>query len=147
MKRELELLRVKMKETGVDACLIPTSDFHGSEYVGDYFKCREYISGFTGSAGTLVVTLDEAGLWTDGRYFIQAEDQLKDTTFELMKMKMPETPSINEWIISQLKEEEIVGLNPQMFAHNAFLETENEFNFNQLAVKSVDLIDFKSLIS
>ena len=51
MKRELELLRVKMKETGVDACLIPTSDFHGSEYVGDYFKCREYISGFTGSAG------------------------------------------------------------------------------------------------
>ena len=58
MKRELELLRVKMKETGVDACLIPTSDFHGSEYVGDYFKCREYISGFTGSAGTLVVTLD-----------------------------------------------------------------------------------------
>ena len=55
MKRELELLREKMRETGVDACLIPTSDFHGSEYVGDYFKCREYISGFTGSAGTLVV--------------------------------------------------------------------------------------------
>ena len=75
MKRELELLRVKMKETGVDACLIPTSDFHGSEYVGDYFKCREYISGFTGSAGTLVVTLDEAGLWTDGRYFLQAAKQ------------------------------------------------------------------------
>lgn len=59
MRRELELLREKMRETGVDACLIPTSDFHGSEYVGDYFKCREYISGFTGSAGTLVVTLDE----------------------------------------------------------------------------------------
>ena len=75
MKRELELLREKMRETGVDACLIPTSDFHGSEYVGDYFKCREYISGFTGSAGTLVVTLDEAGLWTDGRYFLQAAKQ------------------------------------------------------------------------
>lgn len=74
MKRELELLRVKMKETGVDACLIPTSDFHGSEYVGDYFKCREYISGFTGSAGTLVVTLDEAGLWTDGRYFCRQQN-------------------------------------------------------------------------
>ena len=66
-----------MRETGVDACLIPTSDFHGSEYVGDYFKCREYISGFTGSAGTLVVTLDEAGLWTDGRYFLQAAKQLE----------------------------------------------------------------------
>ena len=75
MRRELELLREKMRETGVDACLIPTSDFHGSEYVGDYFKCREYISGFTGSAGTLVVTLDEAGLWTDGRYFLQAAKQ------------------------------------------------------------------------
>lgn len=73
MRRELELLREKMRETGVDACLIPTSDFHGSEYVGDYFKCREYISGFTGSAGTLVVTLDEAGLWTDGRYFAGGE--------------------------------------------------------------------------
>ena len=76
MKKELELLRIKMKKIGVDACLIPTSDFHGSEYVGDYFKCREYISGFTGSAGTLVVTLDEAGLWTDGRYFLQAAKQL-----------------------------------------------------------------------
>ena len=63
MKRELELLKEKMRETGVDACLIPTSDFHGSEYVGDYFKCRQFISGFTGSAGAVVVTLDEAGLW------------------------------------------------------------------------------------
>ena len=86
MKRELELLRVKMKETGVDACLIPTSDFHGSEYVGDYFKCREYISGFTGYAGTLVVTLDEAGLWTDGRYFTQCVNEIKGTQIKMMKM-------------------------------------------------------------
>lgn len=74
-----------MRETGVDACLIPTSDFHGSEYVGDYFKCREYISGFTGSAGTLVVTLDEAGLWTDGRYFLQAAKQLEGSGIMLRR--------------------------------------------------------------
>ena len=89
MKRELELLREKMRETGVDACLIPTSDFHGSEYVGDYFKCREYISGFTGSAGTLVVTLDEAGLWTDGRYFLQAAKQLEGSGIMLRKERQP----------------------------------------------------------
>lgn len=137
----LSALREVMKQNGVSATIIPGTDPHGSEYLPQRWKERQWISGFNGSAGTAVVTLDKAALWTDSRYFIQAEDQLKDTTFELMKMKMPETPSINEWIISQLKEEEIVGLNPQMFAHNAFLETENEFNFNQLAVKSVDLID------
>ena len=98
MKRELELLRVKMKETGVDACLIPTSDFHGSEYVGDYFKCREYISGFTGSAGTLVVTLDEAGLWTDGRYFLQAAKQLSGSGITLMRERQPGVPSIEEYL-------------------------------------------------
>ena len=68
-------LQEKMQELNIDMYLIPTADFHQSEYVGDYFKCREYISGFTGSAGTLVVTLDEAGLWTDGRYFLQAAKQ------------------------------------------------------------------------
>ena len=93
MKRELELLREKMRETGVDACLIPTSDFHGSEYVGDYFKCREYISGFTGSAGTLVVTLDEAGLWTDGRYFLQAAKQLEGSGIMLRKERQPGVPA------------------------------------------------------
>ena len=69
-------LRGKMKEHGIDAWLVPTDDFHSSEYVGDYFKCRQYLSGFTGSAGTLVVMKDTAGLWTDGRYFLQAEAQL-----------------------------------------------------------------------
>ena len=102
MKREVELLRVKMKETGVDACLIPTSDFHGSEYVGDYFKCREYISGFTGSAGTLVVTLDEAGLWTDGRYFLQAAKQLSGSGITLMRERQPGVPSIEEYLMRTL---------------------------------------------
>lgn len=137
----LSALREVMKQNGVSATIIPGTDPHGSEYLPNRWKERTWISGFNGSAGTAVVTLEKAAVWTDSRYFIQAEDQLKDTTFELMKMKMPETPSINEWIISQLKEGEVVGLNPQMFAHNSFVETENEFTFNQLAVKSIDLID------
>ena len=111
MKRELELLRVKMKETGVDACLIPTSDFHGSEYVGDYFKCREYISGFTGSAGTLVVTLDEAGLWTDGRYFLQAAKQLSGSDITLMRERQPGVPSIEEYLKTTLKKGETLGFD------------------------------------
>lgn len=111
MKRELELLRVKMKETGVDACLILTSDFHGSEYVGDYFKCREYISGFTGSAGTLVVTLDEAGLWTDGRYFLQAAKQLSGSGITLMRERQPGVPSIEEYLKTTLKKGETLGFD------------------------------------
>ena len=75
----IENLRIRMREENVDMYFIPTNDYHSSEYVGDYFKCREYISGFTGSAGTVIVTMAEAGLWTDGRYFLQAEDQLKGT--------------------------------------------------------------------
>ncbi|MDM1550349.1 aminopeptidase P family protein [Empedobacter falsenii] len=137
----LSALREVMKQNGVSATIIPGTDPHGSEYLPNRWKERTWISGFNGSAGTSVVTLEKAAVWTDSRYFIQAEDQLKDTTFELMKMRMPETPSINEWIISQLKEGEVVGLNPQMFAHNAFAENFNEFSFNQLSVKNIDLID------
>ena len=68
MRKELIALRHAMEQSGVDVYVIPTDDFHGSEYVGDYFRCRAYVSGFTGSAGTLVVAKDWAGLWTDGRY-------------------------------------------------------------------------------
>ena len=75
MNERLEKLRKLMKERHLDAYLVPTSDFHESEYVGEYFKGREWISGFTGSAGTVVVSEKEVGLWTDGRYFIQAEKQ------------------------------------------------------------------------
>ena len=84
ISQRLEKLRGLMAQRGIDAYIVPTSDFHESEYVGDYFKARKYMSGFTGSAGTLVVTAKEACLWTDGRYFIQAVNQLKDTTGTLM---------------------------------------------------------------
>ena len=77
MNERLEKLRKLMKERHLDAYLVPTSDFHESEYVGEYFKCRKFLTGFTGSAGTAVVTADDAGMWTDGRYFVQAAKQLK----------------------------------------------------------------------
>ena len=76
IKERLTLLKKEMKENGIDCYLIPTSDFHNSEYVNEYFKVREYFSDFTGSNGTLVVREEETGLWTDGRYFIQAENEL-----------------------------------------------------------------------
>ncbi len=72
----IEALRTEMRKRGIAIYLIPTSDFHESEYVGDYFKARQYLTGFTGSAGTAVITMKEAGLWTDGRYFIQAKREL-----------------------------------------------------------------------
>lgn len=111
MRQELTDLRKKMKELGVDAYLIPTTDFHGSEYVNNYFKCREYISGFTGSAGDLVVTADEARLWTDGRYFLQAAAQLKDSGVQLMKMGQPGVPTINEYLESTMKSGEVLGFD------------------------------------
>ena len=87
IKERLEKLRAVMEREGIDAYLILTQDFHGSEYVGDFFKCRKYMSGFTGSAGSLVVMKDMAGLWTDGRYFLQAEQELKNTGITLFKMQ------------------------------------------------------------
>ena len=109
MRKELTKLRLLMKSSGIDVYVIPTSDCHGSEYVGDYFKCREYISGFTGSAGTLVVTASEAGLWTDGRYFIQAENQLKESGIDLRKMGNPKVPTISGYLKSVLHAGMVLG--------------------------------------
>ena len=96
-------LRKQMKEKEIDAYLVPTDDFHGSEYVGDYFKCRKYITGFTGSAGTAVIMPDMAGLWTDGRYFIQAAQQLEGTPVTLFKMGEPDVPTIHKFLEENLK--------------------------------------------
>lgn len=101
---KLERLRGLMKERGVYAYIVGSEDFHSSEYVGEYFRLREYLSGFTGSAGTLVVTLDEARLWTDGRYFIQAERQLSGSGIELMRQGEKGVPTIEEFLISAMPE-------------------------------------------
>ena len=111
IKERLEALRRLMKEKNIDAYMVPTDDFHGSEYVGDYFKCRKYITGFTGSAGTAVVTMDMAGLWTDGRYFIQAADQLQGSTIELFKSGEPGVPTVHEFLADKLQEGMCLGFD------------------------------------
>ncbi len=84
--KRLEKLRLLMKEKKIDAYIVPTTDPHNSEYVADHYKGRSFISGFTGSAGTALITLKEALIWTDGRYFIQAENEIKDSEYRLMRM-------------------------------------------------------------
>ena len=108
---KLERLRHLMNASGIDYYVIPTDDFHASEYVGDYFQAREYISGFTGSAGTLLVGKNFAGLWTDGRYFLQAAAQLEGTGIDLMKMGEPEVPTLVEYLKEHLTENMTLGFD------------------------------------
>ena len=96
-------LRTLMKERGISVYIIPTSDYHQSEYISDYFKTRQFITGFTGSAGTAVVTMEEACLWTDGRYYIQAEKELQGCEFKLYKMGMDKVPTVREYIKEYIK--------------------------------------------
>ncbi len=100
-----------MKKSGIDIYLIPTADFHNSEYVGDHFKAREFLTGFTGSAGIAVVTADGAGLWTDGRYFIQAERELSGSGFELYRMGMENVPTVREYVEQALPEGGVIGFD------------------------------------
>lgn len=111
MREELCRLRKRMQEESVDAYLIMTDDFHGSEYVGDYFKSREYISGFTGSAGTLLVRKDCAGLWTDGRYFLQAETQLAGSGITLFRSGQPGVPDLEDYLAEQLADGQTLGFD------------------------------------
>ncbi|MEI3218689.1 MAG: aminopeptidase P family N-terminal domain-containing protein [Lachnoclostridium sp.] len=104
-------LRAIMAEKGIDVYIVPTADFHQSEYVGEYFKARKYITGFSGSAGTAVITKDEARLWTDGRYFIQAAKQLENTTVELMKMGEPGVPELTAYLADILKPGDTLGFD------------------------------------
>lgn len=104
-------LRKRMHERQIDAYIIPSADPHMSEYPADRWKTRQWISGFTGSAGTIVITADKAGLWTDSRYFLQAADQLQGSGIELYKLALPETPSIPEFLLSELQEGQTVGFD------------------------------------
>lgn len=100
-----------MEAADVDCCLIPTSDDHDSEYVSGFFTVRRFFSGFTGSAGTLVVTGKEAALFTDGRYFIQARKQLAGTGIKLMEMGEPDVPTLKEYLEEQIKEGQNLGFD------------------------------------
>ena len=126
INERVDRLRSWMKENGFTAFVFPSSDPHNSEYVADHWKSREWISGFSGSAGTAVVTLEHAALWTDSRYFIAAEKELDGTGFQLMKLRVEGTPSVSEWLASELStyDKAVVGLdgNVNSFAEVAAME-------------------------
>ena len=119
-----------MKEQGIHAFIFPSSDPHNSEYVAEHWKGREWISGFNGSAGTAVVTLKYAALWTDSRYFIAAAEQLNGTEYLLMKDRLPDTPSISEWIAQELSdcESPVVGVDGTVNTYACLCELINELN-------------------
>ena len=107
----LTALREEMKRRNIDIYVVPTADFHESEYVGEHFKARKFITGFTGSAGTAVITLKEAGLWTDGRYFVQAEKQLEGSTVTLYRMAEEGVPSVEEFVKDKLPQGGCIGFD------------------------------------
>ena len=111
IQQRLACLRNEMQKRNIAVYIVPTSDFHESEYVGEYFKARQFISGFTGSAGVAVITLFEAKLWTDGRYFIQAQKQLEGTTITLMKMGQEGVPTVDEYIENILSEKQVLAFD------------------------------------
>ncbi len=106
-------IRGQMAMMGLDAFIIPSTDPHMSEYLADHWKFREWVSGFTGSAGTVVILADKAGLWTDSRYFIQAEKELKDSGIDLFKMGLPGVPDYRQWLVDELQPGSVVGIEGQ----------------------------------
>lgn len=142
IQERLAALRSLMQEKGIDAYLVPTDDFHGSEYVGDYFKCRKYITGFTGSAGTAVITQDMAGLWTDGRYFIQAAQQLEGSTVELFRMGEAGVPTVHEFLEKKLTEGQCLGFDGRTVSAREAGELAEKLSAKQVRIAcDEDLMD------
>lgn len=132
VSKRIAALREQMKMRGIDAYLIPTADFHGSEYVDGYFKCRQFMTGFTGSAGTAVITMEKAGLWTDGRYFVQAGIELAGTGVTLFKMGEEGVPTLEQFLAEVIPENGVLGFDGRVV--NELLGEELE---RRLAVKKV----------
>ncbi|MFQ9067158.1 MAG: aminopeptidase P family protein [Romboutsia timonensis] len=134
IKQRIENIRDLMKEKNIYAYIVPSSDYHQSEYVGDYFKSREFMSGFTGSSGTLIISMDEAGLWTDGRYFIQAEQELKDSGIKLFKMGEEGVPTIEEYLLEKLPKNSTLGFDGRVMSVK-----EGQSLANKLAFKGINI--------
>lgn len=134
IKQRIENIRDLMKEKNIYAYIVPSSDYHQSEYVGDYFKSREFMSGFTGSSGTLIISMDEAGLWTDGRYFIQAENELKDSGIKLFKMGEEGVPTIEEYLLEKLPKNSTLGFDGRVMSVK-----EGQSLANKLAFKGINI--------
>jgi len=140
VNEKIHQLRELMQEKGIDAYIIPSFDAHQSEYVPDYWKSRAWISGFTGSAGTVVVTMNESGLWTDGRYFIQAEKQLLGSEIKLFKMRQPGVPTFEEWLSEVLPQNSCVGFDGKVFSCKQVKELESKLSKKK--IKLNDQYDF-----
>ena len=124
-----------MQSKSISAYITYSTDPHSGEYVPAHWESRKWITGFTGSAGTAVITSDNGGLWTDSRYFIQAEEQLTDTGLKLLKERMPETPSIPQWLCRVLKKGERVGID----GYTTSLQTVNELR-NELSAYGIEVV-------
>lgn len=132
IQRHLGALRKFLEEKQLHAFIIPSTDPHLSEYPAEHWASREWISRFTGSAGTVVVTRDKAGLWTDSRYFLQAAKQLENTNIDLFREGLPTTPTIEEWLISELSEGNTVGIDGNVYAANEAFQLNVRLNLNGL---------------
>ena len=133
----IQALRALFSREGIQAFIIPSTDPHLSEYVAPHWKSREWISGFTGSAGTVVVTTGKAGLWTDSRYFLQAAQQLEGTEIELYKEMLPETPSISTFLCTQLSPGDAVGIDGKMFSAEEVERMQAELQKCRIEIKNI----------
>lgn len=142
VQERLTALRQLMSQHNIDAYLITSADNHQSEYVGEHFKSRAFITGFTGSAGTAVVTMDKAGLWTDGRYFIQAETELAGSGIELYKMGNPGVPTVDDFLDSILPENGVLGFDGRVISMSEGKKYKEKFAYKNVRLEDkYDLID------
>lgn len=136
----LNKIRNIMKENKIDFYLVPSKDPHGSEYLPDYYKEREFVTGFTGSQGTAVITNQDAYLWTDGRYFIQAEKEIKDFGFELKKQGQAGVLNYDEWIAENIEDGMTIGLNAEYFSHQEFKSISKKLENKNIKIIDIDLV-------
>ena len=142
VQERIKELRRLMREKNIDVYLVPSADNHQSEYVGEYFKSRAFITGFTGSAGTAVITMDQAGLWTDGRYFIQAEKELAESGIDLYKMGNPNVPTVEEFLDKVLPENGILGFDGRVISMSDGKKYKEKFAYKNVRLEDkYDLID------
>ena len=135
IRQRLALLHEALKNAGIDYYLIPTADFHNSEYVGDYFKVREHFSGFTGSNGTLIASVKENALWTDGRYFIQAVSEIDGTGIRLMKMGEENVPTTVEYLAENMKDGETLGFDGRVVSSDLGVRIEKALEGKNITIK------------
>ncbi len=132
IKERIARLQTLMRERNMDAYLVTTSDYHDSEYTGEHFQCREYITGFTGSAGTALITQKWAGLWTDGRYYIQAAEELKDSGIVLMKDGMPGVPTVEDFIEQDLPNFGTLGFDGRVVSAREIKRLEERLEYKHI---------------